>query len=249
MVTKEHGPNILGRNWLTPLGFRVEGIEEVHHLSSSDELQGDNLNHDFLRLPAVTGVGTGRYNGPPIHRELNPEAPPVYCKARPVPFALKTLVDEAIQRNIDCGKWIPMKYADRWATPIVPVKKKSGSLRLCGDYKGTMNPALSSDSYQTSTTDAVLVDLGSANSVFAEVDLEDAYTQLPVDNVTSRVLAVNTHRGLFRVTTLSFGIKLASSIFQRVVDGVIRGLEGVLAYQEQHLCRCSLQSHAKTTFI
>jgi len=72
MVTKEHGPNILGRNWLTPLGFRVEGIEEVHLLSSPDELQGDNLNHDFLRLPAVTGVGTGRYNGPPHSSGVKP---------------------------------------------------------------------------------------------------------------------------------------------------------------------------------
>ena len=73
-----------------------------------------------------------------------------------------------------------MTYADLWATPIVPVKKKPGSLRLCGDYKGTVNPALSSDSYR-STTDPVLFDLGSGNSGFAEVDLEDFYSQLPVD--------------------------------------------------------------------
>jgi len=66
---------------------------------------------------------------------------------------------------------------------------------------------------------------------FAEVDLEDAYTQLPVDDETSLVSAVNTHSGLFRVTTLPFGMKLPSSIFQRVVDGVIGGL-GVLAYQD-----------------
>ena len=67
MVTKELETNILDRKWLTPLGIRVEEIEEIYHLSSSDEFQSDNRNCDFLSLPAVTGVGSGRYNGPPIH--------------------------------------------------------------------------------------------------------------------------------------------------------------------------------------
>jgi len=74
--------------------------------------------------------------------------------------------------------------------------------------------------------------LGSNNTVFAEIDLVDAYTQLPVDYETSKILAVNTIKGLFRVTALPFGIKLASAIFQRVVDGIIGGLPGTLAYQD-----------------
>jgi len=230
IVGEADGPNLLGRNWLRPLQSSVEG---VHQVSVCSDVQDDLSAPDFINLPAVTGVGTGRYNGPPIKLELKPNAHPVYHRARPVPFALKTRIDEAIQLNVDRGIWVPMQYAGDWATPIVPVERKHAEpLRLCGDYKSTVNPALPSDSYQTSTTDAIIVDLGSGNSYFAEVDLTAAYTQLPVDDDVSRILAVNTHRGLFRVTTLPFGIKLASAIFQRVVDGVIGGLPGTLAYQD-----------------
>ena len=115
---------------------------------------------------------------------------------------------------------------------MVPVKKSNGKIRLCGDYKETVNPAIDTDTYQTDSPDTVITKLGPDNKVFAEVDLEDAYTQCSVDEETSRVLTINTPRGLFRVTTLPFGIKCASAAFQRVVDAVVGGLEGVVSYQD-----------------
>jgi len=77
--------------------------------------------------------------------------------------------------------------------------------------------------------DAVLAGIGPHNKVFAELDLVDVYTQCAVDEQTSRLLTVNTPRGLFRVTTLPFGIKCVSAAFQRVVDAVVGGLEGVVS--------------------
>jgi len=230
LVGEQNGPNLLGRNWFHPLQISIQGI---YHLSSHGDAHGDDFAPDYMRLPAITGEGTGRYRGPPIHLHLDPNVKPVFHRARPVPFALKTRVDEAIDHNIETGKWIPMKYAEAWATAVVSVERKqSAALRLCGDYKSTVNLAMPTDSYQTSTTDAVIVELGSGNSVYAEIDLAEAYTQLGLDLETSKMLAVNTHRGLFRVTTLPFGIKLAPAIFQRVVDSIIAGLPGTLAYQD-----------------
>lgn len=37
-----------------------------------------------------------------------------------------------------------------WATPIVPVIKKDGSIRLCGNYKLIINPELCADQYPLS---------------------------------------------------------------------------------------------------
>jgi len=79
-----------------------------------------------------------------------------------------------------------MPYAESWATAIVPVERKgAGALRLHGAHNTTVKRGLSTDSYQTSTTDAVIVELGSSNTVFAEIDLVDAYTQLLVHYETS----------------------------------------------------------------
>jgi len=68
--------------------------------------------------------------------------------------------------------------------------------------------------------------------VFAEIDMEAAYQQIPVDEATSRILAVNTVKGPFRVTRLPYGISLAPSAFQRIIDGLLAGLPGTIAYQD-----------------
>jgi len=209
LVTKEDGPNLLGRNWFQPLEISLEGVHQV--MNNPGTTSEDPPN--FFSLPAVTGIGTGRYLGPAIHLDLKPGTKPVFQRARQVPFALTTRVDEAIQKNIDNGIWIPIPFAGEWATALVPVIKSNGSVRLCGAYNQTVNRGLGADSYQTNTVDAVLAGLGPHNKVFAELDLVDAYTQCAVDEQTSLLLTVNTPRGLFRVTTLPFGIKCASAAF------------------------------------
>ena len=45
-------------------------------------------------------------------------------------------------------------------------------------------------------------------------------------------MTVNTHRGLFKVRRLAFGLKTAAGTFQRTMDEVIRGVDGVIAFQD-----------------
>lgn len=67
-------------------------------------------------------------------------------------------------------------------------------------------------------------------TVFSQLDLEQAYQQLVVDSVSADLLTVNTHRGLFRVTRLPFGISTAVAIFQRHTEGLLADLTGVHVY-------------------
>lgn len=64
---------------------------------------------------------------------------PIFQKARPIPFALKGRVKEEIDRLVRDKLLIPVETSE-WATPIVPVIKKNGQVRLCGDYSVTINP-------------------------------------------------------------------------------------------------------------
>ena len=68
---------------------------------------------------------------------------PRFCRPRTVPYAIKDKVDKELYRLESLGV---QNHAD-WATPIVPVTKKDGSIRICGDYKVTLNPALLIDQY------------------------------------------------------------------------------------------------------
>ena len=46
-----------------------------------------------------------------------------------------------------------------WATPIVPVPKQDGSVRICGDFKGTINPTLQAEQYPLSRIEDIFADL------------------------------------------------------------------------------------------
>lgn len=68
---------------------------------------------------------------------LKPNTTPVYVKARPMPFKLKSAVEEELKEGV-----IEKVNTSDWATPIAPVLKKNGSVRICGDFKVTLNPHL-----------------------------------------------------------------------------------------------------------
>ena len=83
-----------------------------------------------------------------VSLKVIPDAQPHYVQAQPVPYALRSRVDAEIERLQKEGVIAPVKYSD-WAAPIVPVVKKDCSIRICGDFKCTLN--LSSMRYVPTT--------------------------------------------------------------------------------------------------
>ena len=74
------------------------------------------------------------------HLKLKENATPQFFKPRPVPFALKEKIAEELKRLERIGVLEKVEFSD-WATPIVPVRKPDGTVRICSDYKVTANPA------------------------------------------------------------------------------------------------------------
>ena len=62
-----------------------------------------------------------------------------------MPYALKPKVEE-LRRLQNEGILTKVEWSE-WATPIVPVPQQDGSVRLCGDYKITVNPELQAETY------------------------------------------------------------------------------------------------------
>lgn len=116
-----------------------------------------------------------------------------------------------------------------YGTPLVVVPKKNGELRICGDYKASINKYLKSFNYPIPTTEEIF-DRLKGNKYFFQLDLRSAYHQIPLDDKSARMCAWSTHKGIFMVNVMPFGIKPASGIFQCILEQYIRDINGVASF-------------------
>ena len=219
-VVSGNGPNLLGRDWLTSLEVNLQNLNSI---SSTSPLQQLLASH-----PTVFGEDLGCYNGPPVKLAVNKDAQPTFYKARPVPFALRSKVEDELTRLQSQGIISPVKHSV-WAAPIVPVLKNSGRVRLCEDYKLTINKASPTETYPLPVVDELFANL-SGGKYFSKLDLSNAYLQFPLDDASKQYVTINTHKGLFQFNRLPFGVASAPAIFQRHMEMLLQGLPNVSVY-------------------
>ena len=131
---------------------------------------------------------------------------------------------------------------ERMGHPISGSSKGDGRVRLCGDFKVSVNPALKIDQYPLPKVEDMFATLGKS-TVFSKVDLKLAYLQLELEEEAKKLVAVNTHKGLFRYNRLPFGIASAPAIWQRTMDLILQGIpklqclmdDIIVAGEEEHL--------------
>ncbi len=223
VVVAGDGPCLLGRSWLKHIRLDWVSISSVMSIASRQPHQ--RIVEQYKDVFADE-LGTIR----PFTAKLSvaKEAKPKFYKARPVPFALKGGVEETLDRLEAHGVLEKVTHSD-WASPIVTVPKKDGSIRVCGDYKVTVNPVLDVDKYPLPRPEDLFAAL-SGGKQFTTLDLTHAYNQLPLDPDSEKYAVVNTHRGLYRYKRLPFGIASAPALFQRMMDQILQGMAHVICY-------------------
>ncbi|KFD48871.1 hypothetical protein M514_10234 [Trichuris suis] len=182
LVTCGSGPSLLGRNWFAPLGISL-----VYHLREKDRKGHiSKMKSDFAEN---FQEGLGKYKGPTVSLSVHPDVEPKFMKSHPVPFALRAKADAEIRRLVKDGVLEPVADS-KWATPLVCVLKRDGSVRMCADYRATVNPAISNNVYPLPTLDEAFAALA-GGKCFTRLDLRNAYLQRPVDEASSNILTVN----------------------------------------------------------
>lgn len=118
-----------------------------------------------------------------------------------------------------------VEFSD-WGTPIVPVLKLDGTLRIRVDFKVTVNPASDALEYPMPMAEELFTQLNGSTS-FSKLDLSTAYQLVLLDEESRKYATINTRLGLFRYTRLPFGMAAIPAIFQQTMDSILSGFSGV----------------------
>ena len=114
------------------------------------------------------------------------------------------------------------------------MKSDSHNVRICGDYKVTINKVAKLDGYPLPRIDDIFSRL-SGGTVFSKLDLTSAYQQIELDEETRKYTTINTPKGLFQYTRLPFGISSAPAIFQRIMENLLVNVPNISVYLDDIL--------------
>jgi len=176
-------------------------FEEYNDVFSKNEF-------DIGRTPLVEcHIDTG--NSRPIRQPL-----------RRQPHKHMEAIDDHVNEMLRHGVIEPA--ASPWASNVVLVSKKDGSLRFCVDYRA-VNAVTYKDAYPLPLIDNC-INAMSGSSWFSTLDLRAGYHNIPVAEVDRDKTAFVTRRGCWRYTVMPFGLTCSPSVFQRLMDMVLHGL-------------------------
>ena len=211
---KQDGMGSEDPEFLSLIERSVKGVpeelqEEIRELISSNRdvflLKGEVLGHtEVVQHQIPTG-----------------EAKPLKQRPRREPLGLRHQVQKELESMMEQGVIEPSQSA--WASPIVLVKKKDGSLRFCVDYR-RLNDVTVKDAYPLPLIQDNLEALNGAK-YFSTMDLASGYWQVGVAPEDREKTAFCTRYGLFQFTVMPFGLCNAPGTFERLMEQILQGLQ------------------------
>ena len=172
LIVPGTGPSLLGRDWLQHIHI---DWTRIHQLNSNPKQLVDRV---LEKYPTVFQDTLGEIKGAAATLHVDSSQQPRFYRARPVPYSLRTRVEAELNRLQDIGVISPVQFSD-WAAPIIPVVKRDGNIRICGDYKLTVNAVSKTDPYPLPRIEDIFASF-SGGKLFTKLDLSHAYQQIPL---------------------------------------------------------------------
>ncbi|KAA3674184.1 uncharacterized protein DEA37_0001986 [Paragonimus westermani] len=198
--------------------------EVLNHLKSDESLlpmktQLIHLLSEFKDVFALGNDAPGRTNW--VQHEIDTsDHRPIRHAPRRLPVHYEQHLDTMITDMLE--KRIIRPSVSPWSSPIVLVRKKNGTLRLCVDYR-KLNEITARDSFPIPRIDATLDALHGAQW-FSALDLASGYWQVEVRPSDRGKTAFVVPSGLYEFETMPFGLANAPATFQRLMQKALQGL-------------------------
>ena len=199
---------------------RQLNLPENGLLTSDQQQQLEQLILDSADVFSLTDSDLG-HTSIVKHTIDSGDHQPIKQHPRRMPFIRRNKIVELVNDMTDRGVVQPSTSA--WASPIVLVPKRDGSLCFCVDYR-KLNAVTKKDVYPLPRIDDILDTLGKSR-YFTTLDLASGYWQIEMDPASQEKSAFVTHHGLFEFRRMPFGLCNAPATFQRLMQTVLAGLE------------------------
>ena len=140
---------------------------------------------------------------------------PFKQKLRRINPVLLPLVEKEIKKMYDAGIIVSLRYSE-WVSNLVSVRKKTGEIRLCIDFRN-LNRACLKDNYPLPKMDHILQKVVGAKRI-SLLDGFSGYNQVLVYPTDQHKTAFTTPWGTFMYVKMPFGLMNAGATFQRAMD-------------------------------
>ena len=136
------------------------------------------------------------------HRITTGHVKPIRLPPYRIPYAYRETVREELRQMEREG--VIERSSSEWAAPIVLLKKKDATLRMCVDYR-RLNNVSEMDAYLMPRIDDLIDRVGKAKFI-TTLDLSRGYWQVPVRKEDQPKTAFTTPYGLFQFRVMPFGL-------------------------------------------
>lgn len=169
-----------------------------------------------------------KVNGVQIRIPIDPRVAPIQQGKRRCPAAmfmpLKVKMDELLAEDII----EEAPEASEWVSPLVPVLKDNGDIRVCVDMRRA-NKAILRENHPLPTIDELFAQLSRA-AYFSKLDFKNGFHQLEIHPDSRPITTFISPWGLYRYKRLCFGVNCAPEMFQKIVEQILVGCKNVLIF-------------------
>lgn len=137
-----------------------------------------------------------KFKGVVVEIPIDQTVQPVQQAYRRAPYALEDKVEEKLRVLLAKGIIEKVRGPSSWVSPMVPVLKDSGDVRLCIDMRRA-NQAVLRETHPLPLVDELLGSVSGA-IVFSKIDIKDAYHQLEISEKSRPITTFVTKNGLYR---------------------------------------------------